>query len=42
MLLHCDLVYVADDARLGMPFVNLGLVPEFGTASRLMPRSEQK
>lgn len=31
MLLHCDLVYVADDARLAMPFVGLGLVPEFGS-----------
>ena len=32
MLLHCDLVYVADDARLAMPFVSLGLVPEFGSS----------
>ncbi|MBB5203412.1 enoyl-CoA hydratase/carnithine racemase [Inhella inkyongensis] len=32
MLLHCDLVYVADDARLAMPFVALGLVPEFGSS----------
>lgn len=37
MLMHCDLVYVADDARLAMPFVALGLVPEFG-ASLLLPR----
>jgi enoyl-CoA hydratase/carnithine racemase len=37
LLLHCDLVYVADDARLGTPFVNLGLVPEFGS-SLLLPR----
>jgi enoyl-CoA hydratase/carnithine racemase len=37
LLLHCDLVYVADDARLGTPFVNLGLVPEFGS-SVLLPR----
>ena len=29
MLLHCDLVYVSDEARLAMPFVSLGLVPEF-------------
>lgn len=28
ILLHCDLVYAADDARLMMPFVNLGIVPE--------------
>jgi enoyl-CoA hydratase/carnithine racemase len=31
MLLHCDLVYVSEDARLSMPFVGLGLVPEFGS-----------
>jgi enoyl-CoA hydratase/carnithine racemase len=28
MLLHCDLVYLADNARLTTPFVNLALVPE--------------
>jgi enoyl-CoA hydratase/carnithine racemase len=32
MLLHCDLVYVSDDARLAMPFVALGLVPEFASS----------
>lgn len=37
MLLHCDLVYVSDDARFAMPFVALGLVPEFA-ASLLVPR----
>ncbi len=37
LLLHCDLVYVADDSRLAMPFVSLGLVPEFGS-SLLVPR----
>ncbi len=37
MLLHCDLVYVADDARLAMPFVSLGLVPEFAS-SLIVPR----
>ncbi len=37
MLLHCDLVYVAEDARLSMPFVSLGLVPEFAS-SLLLPR----
>ncbi|HVV33882.1 MAG TPA: enoyl-CoA hydratase-related protein [Vitreimonas sp.] len=28
MLLHCDLVYIANDARLTAPFVNLALLPE--------------
>jgi len=37
LLLHCDFVYVADDARLAMPFASLGLVPEFG-ASLLVPQ----
>ena len=37
MLLHCDLVYVSDEARLAMPFVSLGLVPEFAS-SLVVPR----
>ncbi|HEX4509356.1 MAG TPA: enoyl-CoA hydratase [Burkholderiaceae bacterium] len=37
MLLHCDLVYVSDEARLAMPFVSLGLVPEFAS-SLLVPQ----
>ena len=32
MLLHCDFVFVSDEARLAMPFVALGLVPEFGSS----------
>jgi enoyl-CoA hydratase/carnithine racemase len=32
LLLHCDFVYVSDEARLAMPFVTLGLVPEFGSS----------
>ncbi len=36
LLLHCDFVYLAESARLSMPFVALGLVPEFA-ASFLVP-----
>lgn len=38
LLLHCDLVYLADNARLQLPFVELGLVPEFAS-SLLLPRA---
>ncbi|MGX7894355.1 enoyl-CoA hydratase-related protein [Tsuneonella sp. HG222] len=37
MLLHADLVFVAEDARLATPFVNLALVPE-AVSSRLLPQ----
>ncbi len=37
LLLHCDLVYVSDEARLAMPFVSLGLVPEYAS-SLLVPQ----
>jgi len=36
MLMHCDLVYAADDAMFSMPFVSLGLCPEFAS-SLLVP-----
>ena len=37
MLLHCDFVYISDEARLAMPFVSLGLVPEYAS-SLLVPQ----
>ena len=36
MLLHCDLVVLADNAQLSTPFVSLALVPE-AASSLLMP-----
>lgn len=36
LLLHCDLVFVAEDAMLTTPFVNLALVPE-AASTRTLP-----
>jgi enoyl-CoA hydratase/carnithine racemase len=37
MLLHCDVVMAAEDAKLSTPFVNLALVPE-AASSLLLPQ----
>jgi enoyl-CoA hydratase/carnithine racemase len=38
MLLHCDLVFVSDDALMTTPFVNLALVPEAASSLTLPSR----
>jgi enoyl-CoA hydratase/carnithine racemase len=38
MLRHCDLVFVADTAKLSAPFVNLALVPEAASSLLLTAR----
>ena len=38
MLTHCDLVYAGESARFQLPFINLALVPEFGSSYALPAR----
>jgi enoyl-CoA hydratase/carnithine racemase len=37
LLLHCDFVYCDKNAKFAMPFINLGLVPEYAS-SYILPR----
>ena len=38
MLTHCDFVYAGETTKFQMPFINLALVPEFGTSFSLPAR----
>jgi enoyl-CoA hydratase/carnithine racemase len=38
MLTHCDFVFAGESAKFQMPFVNLGVVPEFGSTCSLPAR----
>lgn len=47
LLMHCDLVYAADNAKFAMPFAQLGLCPEFASSLLLAqvagyPRAAEK
>lgn len=39
LLTHCDFVFAGESAKFQIPFVNLGLVPEFGSSWSLPARS---
>src|SRR5438105_9840418 len=38
MLTHCDFVFAGESAKFQMPFVNLALVPEFGSSCSVPAR----
>src|SRR6201984_2366746 len=38
MLTHCDFVFAGESAKFRMPFVNLALVPEFGSSYSIPAR----
>ena len=38
MLTHCNFVYAGESTKFQMPFINLGLVPEFGSSCSIPAR----
>jgi len=38
ILTHCDFVYAGEGAKFQMPFINLALIPEFGTSYSIPAR----
>jgi enoyl-CoA hydratase/carnithine racemase len=38
MLTHCDFIYAAESAKFQMPFINLAVVPEFGSSCSVPAR----
>ena len=38
MLTHCDFIYASESAKFQMPFINLALVPEFGSSCSVPAR----
>jgi enoyl-CoA hydratase/carnithine racemase len=38
MLMHCDFVYAGESARFRMPFIDLAVVPEFGSSCSVPAR----
>src|ERR1700742_3995753 len=41
MLTHCDFVYAGESAKFQMPFINLAVVPEFGSSWSIPARIGQ-
>src|SRR6201984_3423143 len=39
MLTHCDFVFTGESAKFQMPFINLALVPEFGSRCTIPARA---
>src|SRR3984885_11398777 len=38
MLTHCDFIYAGESAKFQMPFINLAVVPEFGSSCSVPAR----